>query len=116
MTRKFDDVTKNVKAALAPAQKLNALAVANVEKLAKLQLASLQTYSELGVSRLKAAAEVQDVNALQSYLASQTDFVRNVSEKFAADFEAMTELSREFIAEAQKISQEGFVVAGFKAA
>lgn len=112
----YADVIEQSKAALAPYQKLSALAVENIEKLVELQIKSLETYSKLGLSQFKAALTVQDIAGLQAYLADQQEVAKVVGEKLTADAKSVAELGEKFSAEAQKVAKESFKAAGLKAA
>ena len=112
----FANVTEQAKTFVAPAQKLNKLALENTEKFAAMQLASLQTYTDLGINRWKAALEVRDVTGLQGYVKGYSDFLKVVSEQVVADSKAVAELGGDFTAEARKITEAGVAAVSAKAA
>lgn len=70
---------------LSSLQKLNNVAVADVQKLMQHRMASLQAYSDMYVTNLKAAAEVRDLKGLQSFLGSQGELTRKALEEMARD-------------------------------
>ncbi len=109
-------LVEETKKALAPAQELNRLVVDNAEKLIALQLASAQSYAALGLGHLRAALEVNDEEALKTYIAKHSELVKTVSEKLADDAKAVTELGSAFSARALEIGQESVKVVTKKAA
>lgn len=102
----FSTLAEQTKNAFAPAQELNRLIVDNAEKLVALQIASVQSYYALGFSNLKALLEVNDAEAFQTYIGKHSEFVKSVSERFAGDAKAVTELGGDFSSEVQKLGQE----------
>ena len=88
---------------LEPIQKLNQALVASAEKLTARQIASLTTYSKLGLSQLRAASEVKDLDGLQTLVSKQKDVLKEVGERLWTDTKAVAEMGVQFVAEAQKI-------------
>ena len=91
---------------LSSLQKLNKVAVADVEKLVKHQLGSLKEYTDLYVSNLKAAAEINDLKGLQSFLGKQGDVVKKVGEKLATDAKEVAAMHVGFMVEAQSLGRK----------
>ena len=91
---------------LEPIQKLNRALVASAQKLTARQIASLTTYSKLGLSQLQAAAEVKDVDGLQTLISKQKDLLKACGERLWADTKAVAEIGVEFVAEAQRVGSE----------
>lgn len=107
-------VTKQSQAVVASVVKANQLTVANLEKLVDFQLAAVQSYVDLGVSRLKAAAEVSNVNGLQAFYADQVKTAEALRQKLVDDSKALAKIGAEAKAEFNKLAQENY--AGLKAA
>jgi len=99
-------LTEQAQKMLAPVQALNQLAVDNAEKLVALQIASVQRNAALGFSQLRAALEVKDVEAFQSYLSKQYELVKSLGEGFAGDVKAVSELGNAFSAKVQELGKE----------
>ena len=114
-TETLSALTKPTEGVLEPVQKLNQQAVAAVQKLAAHQLRSLKTYSELGVGQLKAAAEVRDVEGLQTLMSKQTDVVRELGERIWADTKELAQMGVDFATEAKKIGSQAAPAAAAKA-
>lgn len=112
----FENVSKQQEAMMATMQKLNKLAVGNVEKLVSIQMSSLRNYSDLSVQQLKDLTEVRTPQQLQEYFTKQTDSAKVLAEKALADAKVAAELGVEFNKEAQKISQDSFAAVTKKAA
>ena len=91
---------------LSSLQKLNKAAVADVEKLVQHRMGSLQAYSDLYVSNLKAAAQINDLKGLQSFLNNQGELAKQAMEKLAKDAKEVVAMNVGFMVEAQSIAQE----------
>lgn len=91
---------------LEPAHKLNQQAIAAVEKLVAYQIDSLKAYSELGVSRLKAAVEVRDVEGLKNLLSNQTDVLKEFGEHLMTDYKAIFKMGADFVSKSTKVGTE----------
>ena len=91
---------------LAPVQRLNKALVASAERLTARQIASLTTYSTLGLSQLRAATDVKDVEGLQTFLSKQKDLLTECGERLWADTKAVAEIGAEFIADARKVAPD----------
>jgi phasin family protein len=96
---------------LSSLQKLNKMAVADVEKLVQHRMGSLQAYSDLYLSNLKAAAEVNDFKDLQAFLNNQGELTRKAMAKLANDAQEVVTMNVKFITEAQSIAQQTSKVA-----
>lgn len=103
----FSALTEPTKGALEPVQKLNQQAVAAVEKLAAHQLESLKTYSDMGIGRLKAAAEVKDMNGLQNFLYGQTDVLRAFGGCARSDIKAVAQACIGFVSQNMPTTKVG---------
>lgn len=112
----FENMNQQQQNMLATLQKLNKLAVSNVEKMTVLQMNTLRNYSDLTVQQMQAIAEVKSPQQLQDYLNQQTESVKAMAEKIVADAKAAAELGVEFNTEAQKIAQDTLANVANKAA
>ncbi len=112
----FENVSKQQENLLATLQKLNTLAVSNVEKMTDMQMGTLRGYSEMTVQQMRAIAKVKSPQQLQEYLAQQTESVKAMAEKIIADAKAAAELGVAFNKEAQKIAQDSLGTVTNKAA
>lgn len=99
-------LTDQSKSFLAPVQKLNTIAIANTEKLADFQTASVQKYTQLGIAQWKAAAQVNDLNSLVTYLGAYSARMTDVGEQIVADAKRAYQLGMDFLSEAQQVTQE----------
>lgn len=115
MTETLSSLTDPAKGMLEPVQKLNQEAVSTVEKLAAHQIESLKTYTALGVSQLKAAAEVKNVEGLRDLMSKQTDTLKQFGECLMSDFKAIFEMGTEFVSKATKVGAEPVLEAPAKA-
>lgn len=106
ITETFSALTESTKGVIEPAQKLNREAVATVQKLAAHQIDSLKAYSDLGVSQLKAAAEVKDMEGFQHLVAKQRDVLQAFRECLMSDFKAIAQMGVDFVSRANKIGAE----------
>lgn len=86
------DVTAKSQALAAPVIQANQLSVANLEKLAAFQLSHLGAYTDLGLSRLKAAAEVADIDGLKAFAESSAEVAQGVGARLQDDAKALVEL------------------------
>lgn len=102
----FSKSTAQLASLAAPVKKFNALAVDNLEKLARLQLDNVKSYTDLGLTQLRAALEVSDVQSLQTYVSNQQETVKAVGEKLVKDAAVYGDLAKQFAAEVQKLAQE----------
>jgi phasin family protein len=106
ITETLSALSEPTKGMLEPVQRLNQEAVTTVEKLAAHQIDSLKAYSDLGVSQLKVAAEVRNMEGFQKLLSKQTDVLRAFGECLMSDFRAIFEMGADFASHAKKIGVE----------
>lgn len=91
---------------LEPVQQLNALAIANFEKLVEQQVKFLDETSKIGLTQLKSASEVKDIEGLQSYIQSQAEAAKTISERLIEETKYAAELSTEYNNEVQKVFKD----------
>lgn len=91
---------------VAPAVTAKQQAVANLEKLVNFYQGILPGYVELGLARLKAAAEVSDVEGLKSFVEGQVEAAKTFNEKLVADGQALAALVNGFAGEYQTLAKD----------
>ncbi|MGI9228897.1 MAG: phasin family protein [Gammaproteobacteria bacterium] len=91
---------------LEPVQELNALAVSNIEKLFEQQVKFLDEAGKIGISQLKSAIEVKDIESLQEYLKSQAEAAKTLSERLIKDSKYAAELATNTTAKRDKKSSK----------
>jgi len=89
----------------APVQKLNALAVKNIEELTSLQLKTIQENASVGVDTIKSATAISDLEGLQSFLTSQAEVAKQIAEGILANARTVAELSQGYATEAKEIAE-----------
>lgn len=102
----LDELSKQYQSFLSPVIKANKLSAANLEALVNFQMNALQSYIDLAMSRMKAAADISDVEGLQRFLNSQSEAIGSLQQKFVDDSKALTDLTTRFKAEFDKLVQE----------
>ncbi len=90
---------------VAPVAKTNQLAVANLEKLVAFQLNALESYVALGLDRMKAAAEISDVNGFETFVNGQVEAANVLRQKLIDDTQALVDLGAGFKAEFEKLAE-----------
>lgn len=98
-----DFTLPNVDAVVAPVVKANKLFVAHLEKLTDFQFGVLRAYSDVGLSRLKAAVEITDVDGLTAYAEASLAVAENLGTQVQADAQALAELLSGFKAEVEAL-------------
>lgn len=98
-------MNKYVEKLTAPVIELNALAVKNIEKLTELQLKTIQENASIGVESIKSASAISDLEGLQSFLTSQADVAKQISEGILANARTVAELSQGYATEAKEIAE-----------
>lgn len=102
----FSKVAGQYEAFLAPMVKANRLAVSNYEKLVTFQMGALRSYVELGMERLKAAAQVSDLQGYQAFLNDQVQVAGVVRQKLLDDAKALADLGAGFKADFDTLVKE----------
>jgi phasin family protein len=90
---------------LAPMIKANKLSAANLEMLVNFQMSTLQSYIDMAMTRMKAAAEINDPPSLQAFINSQAENMARLNQKFMDDSKALGDLMGRFKAEFDKLAQ-----------
>ncbi len=101
-----EDLSKQYQTFLQPVVKANKLSAANLEALVNFQMSALQSYIDLAITRMKAAADINDPDSLQSFLTSQSEAIGSLQQKFMDDSKALAALTSRFKSEFDKLVQE----------
>lgn len=91
---------------LGPVIKANKLSAVNLEALVNFQMSALQSYVDMAMSRMKAAADINDPASLQAFLTSQVEAIGSLHQKFTDDSKALADLMARFKTEFDKLVQE----------
>lgn len=91
---------------LAPIIKVNKLAAANLETLVNFQTNALQSYVDLAISRMRAAADINDATSLQAFLSGQAEVFTRLQQQFVDDANVLGELIARFKAEFDQLAQD----------
>ncbi|MFO7641663.1 MAG: phasin family protein [Candidatus Competibacteraceae bacterium] len=91
---------------LAPMIKANQLSAANLEMLVNFQMSTLQSYIDMAMTRMKAAAEINDPPSFQAFINSQAETMAGLNQKFMDDSKALGDLMARFKTEFDKLAQE----------
>jgi phasin family protein len=93
MFKMFSDQTEQT---LAPFNRFNLLVAEHVEQVTKLQLNAMQAYTELGLSQLKAASAIKDVNSLVAFNSQQMGVLSKLSKQLQDDSNQTQAIAKEF--------------------
>ena len=93
----------NVQELLAPAQALNELALAKVERAVDLHLQAVVRLSSVMLAATKEALEVHDVAGAQAYLQKRQEVANQVAQDLVRDAQTVAELGKEYVEEAGKV-------------
>ena len=115
----FGTMIEQSQSFLAPMFKTNQLAVAKLEHLVSFQMDSLQSYVDLGLERMKAAAEVDSLEAMQSFYQGQLEAAGAMRKMMMDDTKTLAELmtgfqsefAQQFQTNAQELADKSAVVA-----
>lgn len=89
-----------------PMLKANMMMVNNMEKLVNFQMATMQSYVDMGLQQMKAAAEINGPQAMQSYVSTQVETANTLRQKMLDDSKALAELGAEFKDEFTKLAED----------
>ncbi|MDX1656035.1 MAG: phasin family protein [Candidatus Competibacteraceae bacterium] len=115
----FGTMIKQSQSFLDPVFKTNQLAVAKLEQLVSFQMDSLQTYVNLGLDRMKAAAEIDSLEAMQSFYQGQLETASTMRKMMMDDTKTLAEMmadfqsefAQQFQANAQELTDKSAAVA-----
>jgi len=91
---------------LSPVIKANKLSAANLEALVNFQMNALQAYVDMAMTRMKAAAEINDPASLQTFLTSQAETISSLNQKVMDDSKALGSLVGRFKTEFDNLVKE----------
>ena len=75
---------EQAKTMYAPMSKFNSLFVENMEKLTEYQINAVKSYAEMGLSQMKSAADVQDLESMRTFASSQAEVASGMNKKIMA--------------------------------
>ena len=105
----FDSMFKNLPtsydAMVAPMQAFNSLMIDHTAKLVDFQISAMKAYGDLGIQQMRAMSGVKDVDSLQSFVQSQTDMVKTLSDKMNSDANTLVNFGKDFSEDVQKLAQ-----------
>ncbi|PIE83209.1 MAG: phasin family protein [Candidatus Contendobacter odensis] len=99
---------------LEPVIRANKLSAANLEALVNFQMNTLQSYIDMAISRMKAAADINDPASLQFFLTTQSETIGSMHQKLMSDTKALADLTARFKADFDKLVQESMLNKTFK--
>jgi phasin family protein len=91
---------------VTPIKELSSLAVNNIEKLTELQLKSIEESANASVEALKSAAEIKDLEGLQSYFSAQVEAAKETAKKAETNAQTIAELGKSYAEAAGKIVKD----------
>ncbi len=97
---------EQAKTMYSPMAKFNSLFVDNMEKLTEFQISAIKSYAEMGLSQLKSAAEIKDVDTMRSYTSAQAETATSLNKKIMEDAKAMSDMAMEFKTQIEGIMEE----------
>ena len=105
-TDMFKSFSEQAEKTFAPLVKFNKLCAKNVEELTHLQLSAARSYSELGLSQLKAATDIKNVQSLVSFNSSQIDALTRLSQQMVEDSKKFSAVAQDFKADCDALVAE----------
>ena len=104
----FKTFTDQTEKGLEPYVKFNKLVTKNVEVLTELQLNAIRTYSEMGLTQIKAASEIKDINSLTAYSGQQLSTLTKLSQQMIDDGNKLQSIAKEFKEDVDQLTTENF--------
>lgn len=101
----FSPVMQNA-ALPTPVVKANKLLVAELERIVSFQMGVMKYYTEMVLNQLKAAAQVENVDALQEFVKAQADVATKIRDRMMTDAKALTELGMGFKADFDALAKD----------
>ncbi|WP_290647986.1 phasin family protein [Aquisalimonas sp.] len=89
-----------------PARAFAELSIDHMESLVNNQVEASKVYTDLGIKQIRKALDVKAPQDLQSYLQSQQEVVKELTERVRSDSEKVVALNRRFAEDAQKLTQQ----------
>ena len=97
---------EQAKTMYAPMSKFNSLFVENMEKLTEYQINAVKSYAEMGLSQMKSAADVQDLESMRTFASSQAEVASGMNKKIMEDVKTLSDMTREFKTQMEGIMEE----------
>ncbi|MDX1654953.1 MAG: phasin family protein [Candidatus Competibacteraceae bacterium] len=92
-------------------QQLNRQGVENLAALLDFQLQATRRYSDLGLSRLRAAAQIQDADSLNTFITGQFEAAALLRQMMMEDAQVLTELSASLAGQGMESNHRRFRIA-----
>lgn len=89
-----------------PLAKLNSLWVNNCQSVTNFQLEAMTSYSKLGISQLRKAIDIKDVESFQAFSISQSEVAEVLNQKIIEDSKQLGEITQQFVNNAESIWRE----------
>ena len=103
----FDQMNKQIEQLVSgPARSFAELTISHMESLVSNQMELSKRYTDLGFKQVRAALDIKAPQDVQSYLESQQDVARQLSESVKADAEKVVSMNRKFAEQAQALTQQ----------
>ncbi|MGF1757153.1 phasin family protein [Photobacterium sagamiensis] len=102
----FETFTEQTEKTFAPYVKFNQLITKNIEDIVGLQLAAIHKYRDIGLSQLKAAGEVKDVQSLAVCNIQQLENLTKLSQQMNDDSHKLTAMTEKFIKDVDHLIAE----------
>lgn len=97
---------EQAKTMYAPMAKFNSLFVENMEKLTEFQINAVKSYAEMGLTQMKSAAEVKDLDSMRTYASSQAEIATGLNKKVMEDVKALSDMTMDFKTQIEGIMEE----------
>jgi len=97
---------EQAKTMYSPMSKFNSLFVDNMEKLTEYQLNAVKSYAEMGLSQMKAASDVQDLESMRTFASSQAEIATGMNKKIMEDIKSLSDMTMEFKTQMEGVMEE----------
>ena len=91
---------------MTPVRELNNLAIANLEKLVGMQVKYIEDSVKVGLERLKSASTTSDAEGFKSYITTQVEVSKQLTERALEDSRTVAELGNTYATEVQKVVKD----------
>ena len=95
------------KSVFGPWRGLAAAAADHAEKIAAIQVDAVQSYTTLTFKNARGMLEIRDAETFKNYVTTQPEVAKEFGERMKADSEKLTAANHDFVASAQKVTQDG---------
>lgn len=99
----FSSALDNFQFLPAPLIKANRLYASHLEKLQEWQFSNLRFYANLGLAQVKAASEISNFQALETFFNNQHEIFNDVHQKIISNARELSDLSTDFQAALEEL-------------